>query len=376
MIALQTDRISHHRKFPDVSLDRYVRALQLVLHEFVEPRTTIYLDIKFWISLRDVVLGRPTLPGAVDLLRKLRDGVAAGELLCPICESTFSELMKQADGVTRLATAKLIDELSLGIALTDYFTRANTELACLLHADLPPESRYESDQLVWTKTAYVLGQVHPSNTAFDAPTELALQKAFVDVMWDVTLSDMVEILDLANKPGSGFGELAMSLNDQNEQHADELKSFQQTYEIESQGAVDCLLPVAEQIMQKRFKDKFGTQQQPTEAELELGNNQLRQFLISALNSDQAKAVLRTMHISTALHAYLRWNKGQQWRENHFYDLHHAAAAIGYCELFFTEHGLKGWLTSGLLKLDQVYGCQVASSYQEALTLLASKASDS
>jgi hypothetical protein len=376
MIASPTDRISHHLKFPNVSLERYVRARQLVLHEFIKPRTTIYLDIKFWISLRDVDLGRSTLPDAIELLRILRNGVATGVLLCPICESTFSELMKQSNGVTRLATAKLIDELSLGIALTDYFTRANTELACLLHADLPAESLFASDQLVWTKTAYVLGQIHPSNTPFDAPTELALQKAFVDVMWDAALSDIVGKLDLANKPGSGFGLLAISLNDQNEQHADELKSFQQTYEIESQGAADCLLPAAEQIMQKRFKDKFGTQQQPTETELELGKNQLRRFLLSALNADQAKAVLRTMHISTALHAYLRWNKGQQWRENHFYDLHHAAAAIGYCALFFTEHGLKGWLTSGLLKLDQVYGCQVASSCQEALTLLASKASDS
>lgn len=376
MIALQTDRISHHRKFPDVSLESYVRARQLVLHEFVEPRTTIYLDIKFWISLRDVVLGRPTLPGAVDLLRKLRDGVAAGELLCPICESTFSELMKQADGVTRLATAKLIDELSLGIALTDYFTRANTELACLLHADLPPESRYVSDQLVWTKTAYVLGQVHPSDTAFDAPTELALQKAFVDVMWDVTLSDMVEILDLANKPGGSFGRLANSLNDQNEQHAYELKSFRQTYEIESQGAADCLLPIAERIMHKRFEDTSGTQPQPTESEQELFMNQLRQFLLSALHADQLKAVLRTTHITTELHAYLRWNKGQQWSENHFFDLHHAAAAIGYCDLFFTERGLKGWLTSGLLQLDKFYGCRVASSAHDALALLSSKASDS
>lgn len=369
------DRIGHHIKSAHISLSSYVRTRQVDLYEFVKSRQAVYLDTKFWIILRNVELNRSDSDEEAELLLTLRKGVVDGALVCPICESTFSELMKQTDEVTRCATAKLIDELSLGVALIDYFTRANTELACLLHGDLPVTSRFLSEQLVWTRVAYVLGELHPSNTGFDAQTELALQKAFVDVMWDAQLSDIVESLDFSNKPNNDFDSLSISLNQKNALHSSELKSFQHTYEIESYGAVDLLLPVAEQIIQKRFADKFEVTYQVTDAERDFASREIRQFLVAILNGERSKEILRTMHISTALHAYLRWNKGQQWHSNHFYDLHHAAAAIGYCDLFLTERGLKGWLTSGPLKLDNVYGCQIACSPHEALQFLKSKVSD-
>ena len=368
-LASKVDRISYHRNFPNLPLAKYVRARQLDLYESIRLRKKIYLDINFWIELRDADLGRSTSPGIAELLCVLREGVLIGVLFCPICESTFAELMKQSDDVTRFATAKLIDELSLGVALVDYFTRANTELACLLHKDLPEESRFHCDQLIWTKVGYILGQLHPSNTPFDAFTELAIQKAFVDVMWDITLSDMVGQLDLASRPAERFDKLADSLNAQNEEHAGELLSFQQTYEIESLGAIDHLLPVAEQIMMKRFNDEIGSSLAPSEQDAEVAKSTLTQLLITALSADGIRTELTTTRISTALHAYIRWNKGQRWHANHFHDLHHAAAAVGYCDLFLTERGLRGWLTNGLLKLDQLYGCEVARTSREALTFL-------
>ena len=375
-LASKVDRISYHRNFPNLPLAKYVRARQLDLYESIRLRKKIYLDINFWIDLRETDLGRSTSSTTTELLRMLREGVSAGALVCPICESTFAELMKQSDDVTRFATAKLIDELSLGVALIDYFTRENTELACLLHTDLPEESRFRCDQLVWTRVAYILGPVHPSNTPFDSSTELAMQKAFVDVMWDISLSDMVGQLDLASRPAESFDKLADSLNAQNEEHAEELLSFQQTYEIESLGAIDHLLPVAEQIMMKRFNDKTGSSIAPSKEDSENARGTLTQLLIAALNADGTRTELRTTRISTALHAYIRWNKGQRWHANHFHDLHHAAAAVGYCDLFLTERGLRGWLMNGLLKLDQLYGCEVVRTSTAALTFLREKGTSS
>lgn len=150
-VASKVDRISYHLRHRDVSLAKYVRTRQLDLYEAIRGRCKIYLDVNFWVALRDADLGRRSSQESIELLRILREGASTGLLLCPICESTFAELMKQSDDATRVATAKLIDELSLGVALIDYFTRANTEIACLLHSDLPEGSRYRCDQLVWTK---------------------------------------------------------------------------------------------------------------------------------------------------------------------------------------------------------------------------------
>lgn len=45
-----------------------------------QPKQAIYLDIKFWIILRDVVTGLGSAPAETTLLSTLREGVSKGEL--------------------------------------------------------------------------------------------------------------------------------------------------------------------------------------------------------------------------------------------------------------------------------------------------------
>jgi predicted DNA-binding ribbon-helix-helix protein len=179
--------IRAHRATPELSLDRYVKSRVVELGQSLDSRTAIYLDTNFWITLEKVVRGRSNEEADGELLFRLRRLTAAGRVFCPISESIFMELMKQTDATSRLAMTRLIDELSHGVTLIAYDMRIGTELAHFLRRfaenrdDLHP-----LHHLVWSKIACVLG-FGPALLPCDAAREPAVQKAFFDLMWGMTL---------------------------------------------------------------------------------------------------------------------------------------------------------------------------------------------
>lgn len=158
-------------------LDRYVRSRQVDLAADIRGRKKIYLDIRFWIIARDAAAGASEEVEKGEMLSLLRRGVADGTLVCPISESTFIELMKQANTPTlRIATAVLIDELSLGVSLISSNMRIGTEIAHFIYTHSDRGNLYGMQDLVWTKLAYALGYMHPHMEMLDGETELRLQK--------------------------------------------------------------------------------------------------------------------------------------------------------------------------------------------------------
>src|SRR5688500_947044 len=99
--------LPEHRRHPEISLSQHRLNRIAELAGVVLPRKRIYLDTRYWLFLRDADLGRPQKPIHVELLDLLRTGVQSGRLICPIGDSTFFEILKQADADTRLATARL-----------------------------------------------------------------------------------------------------------------------------------------------------------------------------------------------------------------------------------------------------------------------------
>lgn len=362
--------IDHHRASPDVSLDEHVRRCQITLAQALEPRQAIYLDTKFWIILRDTATGVRATEDKLELLAQLRANVGAGKAFCPISESTFAELFKQRDATTRRATAQLIDELSLGVALIPFDVRVMMELQNFIYTKGGQRGLPPPQHLVWSKLSYVLGWAHPAQTGFDIANELALQKAFFDHMWTIPLAEMVAMIGDDMPPDEGrFQSLATQLNTGNAQHADELRSFQQTYSIEIRGAIDLFATEAADIVCE-IAERAITKPFPREgAEWATYVREWKAFLNSAFKKDEVKDALRTLHINACLHAAVRWNKGRQLEANDFYDFHHAAAALGYCDVFLTERPLKAMLTATNIALDKRYACEVAAGIPEALDLL-------
>ncbi len=90
-----------HRAEPGVSLDRYVRRRRLDLGKSLDGKIAIYLDTRYWIVIRDVVMGRRGDSESTFLLAELRRLVAEHRAFCPISEVLLVELLKQTDLGTR-----------------------------------------------------------------------------------------------------------------------------------------------------------------------------------------------------------------------------------------------------------------------------------
>jgi hypothetical protein len=364
--------IKRHRATPHISTDQHVKNRIVQLGRSLDGRAAIYLDTKFWIRLRNAALGIPTMDGAGELLDSLRDLTKAGKIFCPMSGSVFIEVMKQSDGKTRLATARVIDELSLGVTLVAKEMRAKTELAHFIHSfTLERDSVHPLHHLIWTKLAYALGFRYPSSPALDAGSDLAAQKAFVDLMWAIPLADVVAIMGQGMPPeATDYGEVATRLNLMKVLHPRKGRSFVQTYVTELEGQIgdlgDAVMDIACELPAKSG-GRSPPRGSPEWADMRKIWNGI---LFDALKKKgPARQQLRSLHINTSLRAAFLWDERRRFESNDIYDLEHAVAALAHCRAFFTEHSLRTTVTAKHVALDKLYGCAVMSEVSEAMDYL-------
>ena len=270
----------------------------------------------------------------------------------------------------------MIDELSLGVTIISFDLRIGTEIAHLLHAALTPEQVYPLDQLVWTKLSYALDYFSPPIGMFDKHTGRAIEKEFFDHMWTIPLVEIEQYIgDAMSTKDSGPGHherLAQTLNQDIAEHAPSIKSFKQVYEHELVGAMDLYACRAADILCAMAPPSLGPRPAKNTDEHKAIERNCLSLLVGAMKSDQGKATLRTLHIQTSIHAAVRWNKGQKFKANDFFDIQHAAAAVGYCDAFFTERSLANVLTRSDLALDKLYDCTVEFNPEAALLYVQTK----
>jgi hypothetical protein len=347
-----------------------VRQRQIELAENLKHKNAIYLDVKFWVILREVAARRRVGNGEIRLLHALRECVSKGKVFCPVSDSTFAELLKQSDPITRKATARLIDELSLGVAVIPFESRVATELAHFIHAACSPNNLHPPEHLVWSKLSYVLGFVHPRQAGLDEESEGEIQKQFFDYMWTISMSELIDRIGNATPPRPNFEQLAAVLNAGNARHVSELLSFKSAYLAEIQGVVDLFAGTALDIVGEMFEKSSGYQGRLSALQRSAREREFKNLLFAAFKKDIAKDSLRTLHIMACMHAFVRWNKQQQLKANDFFDFRHATAALGYCDAFFTERSMRAMISAKHMSLDQRYGCRVIAGVDDAINYLA------
>lgn len=360
--------IDSHLASPEVDIRLHSRNRQVELASGILERQAIYLDLKFWIGLRDAASADSTPHPYGDLLISLRQAISSGRAFCPISDSCFLEVFKQSDSTTRRKTVEMIDELSLGVTVIPFDLRIGTEIAHLLHAALTPDQVIPLDQLVWTKLSYVLGYQTPPVSVFDEYTGRAIEKAFFDHMWTIPLIEMERLIgDAMSAEGSDHYErMARTVTQGIKDNAAKLKTFKQAYEHELVGVMDLYADRATDILCDMAQRSKGARPEKNTAAYRDLERQCLGLLTAAMSTPNGKATLRTLHINTCMHAAMRWNKGQRFKANDFFDFQHAAAAVGYCDAFFTEHALRSTLIRSDLALDALYGCTVVSTPEAAL----------
>lgn len=357
--------IQKHKLEPHISLHQYVTNKKIDLWRSIQQKTIIYLDLRFWINLRDA--NKSQKAKYIRLLNTLKKGVSKGIILCPISESIFLELLKQDDVSTRYKTAELIDDLSLGITLENEHCRIQYEISsCFSRLGKFPTSIVPNYQRVWTKAAYVLGETHPAHARFEKEDELAIQKAFFDHMWELPLTKLISTIKTEVDTNADIGNI---LDNGKFAHANEIKSYQQAFKNEARGMADiCDGFALEAIRDSAIIQGVMYEKPSAESERELRNN-CKHLLAHLLEKKEVRKDLKTLHILISLHATHRWNRDQRFKNNDLYDFNHAAAALGYCDAFLTEGPLKTMLNQNHHSLKDDFNCISISDTEEATSYI-------
>lgn len=365
-----TSTLEKHLASPDVTTEAHVRAKMVSLGELMLERKRVYFDTKFWILLRNAELG--SNDEAVSLLRTLRTRVAAKQLVCPIEPSVFLEMMKQSDAKTRIATARVIDDLSLGTCLVHPSQRIKQELCEFVYSSSGVNDRFHLDELVWTKVSYILGITHPSETSFDSATEKAIQKAFFDHMWEISLEEIVTTLGDRLFPKLWDERSASRLNRANAAHAHEVVSFERTYRSEFIGLLDIFCEDVGEMILSRSEAVGGIRTDATDSQrMESGRSIMKIIDVAIRKHRPIVKTLRTAHIGALCHAAIRKDKARSLTGNDLHDFHHAQAAVGYCDAFFTDKPLHALLSQRRLGLAADFDCAIGSDLPSLEEWLAS-----
>lgn len=363
--------LPYHRQHPEVSLERYVRSKILATADRVLARKRVYLDTRFWILLRDVFLGRSQDPVHEQITNRLRELVGAGKVICPINADTLTELLKQRDATTRMVTAKLIDEFSLGAALQSAEERVRTELAHCVHRSLRGPAALEPlERLVWTSPAYLLGHNFPVVESLPEDEMAAWQKAFTDYLWDFSLAEQISYLkEIPERLINHWDAIANNLNREIKEHDVKALPFNELHLHEFRGYLELYLPTLKEIISRLSQKEMGVApSEDTRRDLEQGAALLVNLLVEALRTGKIERQLPSLIIRAGLHAGVRRNRGRQLTGNDLHDFGHATAALAYCDYFGTDKSLCHLLVNDL-KFDQCYQTAIVATPQDLLGLL-------
>jgi hypothetical protein len=345
------------------SLDDYVRGQRETLTQHMACLKRIYLDTKYWLFVRDAYTGRPRSDTHRLLYNKLVQLISSGKAACPVTDNALYEVLHQNDFSTRLATARVMDQLSAGIALVETFQRVRIEILHFLRS-----RRENTDRLhvlsdwVWTRTCWSLGEMYPYTADLPPEIQAQLQIGFCEEMTGRGIADLVASLAPCPEPvpRDFLNNLSSMLTEGKMRHAREISSLKHVFMMEVAGILDAFRHEIAAALAYVSKSEAVALAE-VEAEIEVMRELFRNGKIGTS--------LPYINTQAGLHAAFRWNRDQKFKANDWIDYSHASAALPYFDLFLTENVLASIVKSPALRYDLLYQTRVCSDPDEALDAL-------
>lgn len=352
--------LRRHRSQIGVSAEAYRNMRLRAFSQAAAGRKAVYLDVNYWIDLQLAAEGRARRPEFDALLPVLRGAVAAKALFCPPTLGLFMEVGKQRDAESRLKTALLIDELSDGIGLAADDDIVGFEVANMLDAVLGKRTIEAPRDLIWTPLGCMSADLIPPPAPY-MPTrqeQQRFEKGYFDTLMAATAADLLSIDGPDHR--QKWVQLARDMTKGSAAHAHEFKTFQELLHSELWGAVEGSARMIQTGGRALF-DQF-----VPAAHLPSAEGWARIIFLTLRADERARRAVPSLYVRAGLHALVRWNATQKFKPNDVYDFGHAAAALGYCDLFLTEGPLRDLLGRGPLNLAEASDCAVISDPAKAL----------
>src|SRR3990172_156234 len=312
------ETLEKHQKKSGRSLQDYTKAIKLQLGKEIKPRKKVYLDTNYWLNLMDVLLENQRNEVLTKLLDLLRKGVEEKKIICPISDEVFGEILLQTIPKTLKASAKIIDELSLGVSLLSSREREQFEILNFIYDTTGSEgSLHEQDIFVWAKISFNMGLIHPHLNYAAPDEELVIQKSIFDHLTEIA------------------------------------------------GVLDLYKPLFEEAMVYLFEQKKGFKPKIEEVENAKSGQMVANLIYHAFRKNKLGKYMPSLVIESGLHASVRQDKGRKFKKNDMPDFRHARAALPYVDYFLTENSLRDLVMRNNLSFDKKYNCKVISNPLDA-----------
>jgi len=326
-------------------------------------KVKIYLDTRYWILLRDHVLGARTSEAISKTYDLIKNACASGIAICPIGEDVLYEVTKQTVPVSLLTTVRLIDTLSQGVCSLSHNERVRAEaLASLSQGEF---GYIEGVGVpVWTKLPFFLRSFVPVAPALGAD-QSQIQIAFTNHLWEISLEAML------NSAGPGFVEnyprypnLSSLMNQDYDERKDEFNSFQKVFMSELRWEVERFVPEFEAAMADIYYRKSGRVVAQESADAEEARRVLRNVVYKLFSLKKSGKYFPSLFVAASLSAAIWWDRNRRYKENDVWDFGHAQVAIPYCDFFLTEANLKNFALSRHLGFEGRFRCKILSEPAE------------
>lgn len=351
-------------------IDDYYRNKVINLSAELSSTKKIYLDTKFWINLRDYILGRSKIKQIKDIYNLLLDLSRKSIVICPTSQYVFFELIKQSDISTRNATAKLIDEFSKGIVISEEETRIATELKHYFDSKMYYENNvFPLNTLVWTKTVYLFGARDPYFHNLSFRENFEIQKAFIDHLWRFNYQKVLEFLNEKNIPIPDEKSLIDAFNYEKANNPVENISFKNLSYYEFKAILNCYKDNFDSLL-KYQREIVKSNHILLNENIKLRNtNDLIEFILGQERKNRINTELPFMKIRAGILAAIRLDIKRKFKITDIKDFEHASVALPYFDYFFTENSLDHLVSKNPLKFNEKYNCIVYSSYDDVVDCL-------
>lgn len=353
-----------------MSIDNYSAQFKIKVGDAVLKKKRIYLDTKYWVFMRDALQGK-----ASDVQTKiyglLKDLVKNEVAICPLSPHVFQELMNIGDKEKRLKTAEVMDELSQQICFISPLNIAGQELLSFIrYSQFKAQGKtlFDPTKYVFTKIVFVLGELYPFVMGIPDDRMNDIQIQFFDYLSKFTLVEMLKTMKGEDFPLWDRGDLIAKLN-QGKDENQNWNTFHEVFMHEVAGILDVVRDDIEKLGVYLYANDAGKLVSIDEVRKSESLKLLSNLIYYAFDRNKINKELPFFHINASLHAYLRYNTSQRYKENDLIDFSHAAWALPYCNYFLTEKSLHDWICNKPLRLNEVYGTKVLWNEEDVLNTL-------
>ena len=351
-----------HARTPTESFADYRWKRLKELQSFVAARRKVYLDMNFWIYLRDPS-SAPKPEAFQRLCELLSNGVKEGRILCPVSYAVFLELMKQNPLEQRLAQARLMDQLCEGIGIRNPMDTAEIEYLRLLARhdatlkDMPIDP-------VWAPIGHLIHEVYCQSDALSREVMERYRKVSFDVRWVTRMEYLARRME--GMPVRS-ATTAARINIERQTNLRGNKSFDKLFLDELDGILDAMSPHIENSL--KYAAHFvgiETTGQPMD---ELERRWWIRLIRETVRRDADGQIMPSERISAALYTAMRLDDKHLFEQNDLDDIEHSSVAAAYCDVFLTERKFTHILRLPAVQKVIPRGCSVISDIDEAISVL-------